>query len=333
MAQILLPLKRDSLRVDVISTGAQLLKSSMDSARRDFESWHHLTCRNYSLTECKKPTVGDFDGRVSMWDFGATSISEIETNVPSGHILVTRSSLDVQKDPRDDFMLYLGTRGELGMLQADRAIRIGVGDIALYDQSKPFKLDFIGESRGTVITIPRPLIISRLPSAQRATATRISGASRLGVFVGSLISQFVDLKDSVDRTSANRLALPLLDLLGASIEVYLDASFASDRKDIRLGQVKAYIRANLHDSTLTTETIAKAQGVAPRTLNRLFAIDGTTPGRWLWRQRLAASYKALADGSVKNVTSAAFDFGFSDLSHFTRSFKKEFGVTPRSLLG
>ena len=71
--------------------------------------------------------------------------------------------------------------------------------------------------------------------------------------------------------------------------------------------------------------------MAPRTLNRLFAAESTTPIRWLWRQRLAASYKALAEGHVRQVIDAAFSCGFSDPSHFSRAFKAEFGLSPHEV--
>ena len=86
--------------------------------------------------------------------------------------------------------------------------------------------------------------------------------------------------------------------------------------------------AHLHRAELDIDTIAKAQNVSPRTLNRLFATDGTTPIRWLWQQRLDASYKALAEGHVTQVTDAAMSFGFTDMSHFSRVFKKTFGTSP-----
>jgi transcriptional regulator GlxA family with amidase domain len=89
--------------------------------------------------------------------------------------------------------------------------------------------------------------------------------------------------------------------------------------------------ANLGDTDLDLARIACSQSMAPRTLNRLFAAEGTTPIRWLWRQRLAASYKALAEGHVRQVIDAAFSFGFSDPSHFSRAFKAEFGQPPHAI--
>jgi AraC-like DNA-binding protein len=79
--------------------------------------------------------------------------------------------------------------------------------------------------------------------------------------------------------------------------------------------------------------IAAAQHVAPRTLNRLFAREGTTPIRWLWQQRLAGAYQALAERRFKHVTDVALSFGFSDVSHFSRAFKAAFGRSPHQVMG
>ncbi|HEY0551415.1 MAG TPA: AraC family transcriptional regulator, partial [Verrucomicrobiae bacterium] len=51
------------------------------------------------------------------------------------------------------------------------------------------------------------------------------------------------------------------------------------------------------------------------------------PGKWLLRKRLDFA-AALLRNSARNVTDAAFDSGFEDVSHFSRAFKKQFGESP-----
>jgi AraC-like DNA-binding protein len=92
------------------------------------------------------------------------------------------------------------------------------------------------------------------------------------------------------------------------------------------------VLANLENPEMTIESIAAAQNLAPRTLHRLFSAEATTPIRWLWHQRLSASYNALAEGRIRNVTDAALSFGFTDLSHFSRAFRKAFGHPPHTLV-
>jgi transcriptional regulator GlxA family with amidase domain len=93
-----------------------------------------------------------------------------------------------------------------------------------------------------------------------------------------------------------------------------------------------FARANLDDPDLGPEALAAAGPMSVRSLNRLFGALGATPMRWVWLQRLEASRVALLQGEVRSVTDAAFAHGFSDLGHFSRSFKRTFGISPRNLV-
>ena len=54
--------------------------------------------------------------------------------------------------------------------------------------------------------------------------------------------------------------------------------------------------------------------------------------RWIWHRRLEASHCALVEGKVRNVTEAALTYGFCDLSHFSRTYKRTYGVSPQTLI-
>ena len=51
------------------------------------------------------------------------------------------------------------------------------------------------------------------------------------------------------------------------------------------------------------------------------------PGKWLLQKRLEYSAVLLKNPAL-NVSQAALDCGFEDLSHFSRAFKEKFGVSP-----
>lgn len=51
------------------------------------------------------------------------------------------------------------------------------------------------------------------------------------------------------------------------------------------------------------------------------------PGEWLLEQRLNHALRLLRD-SHKTISETTFESGFESVSHFSRSFKKRFGVTP-----
>jgi AraC family transcriptional regulator len=75
--------------------------------------------------------------------------------------------------------------------------------------------------------------------------------------------------------------------------------------------------------------LARVAGLSRYHFLRTFKrVTGVTPHQWLLRARLADAANRLAS-SREPVTGIALDAGFEDLSHFIRSFRAEFGVSPR----
>jgi len=77
-------------------------------------------------------------------------------------------------------------------------------------------------------------------------------------------------------------------------------------------------------------SVARSIGMSPFQLARVFSeLVGSPPHQYLVRVRLNQALKMLLDG--KAVTETCYDVGFSNLSHFTRSFYRRFGCVPSSL--
>lgn len=56
----------------------------------------------------------------------------------------------------------------------------------------------------------------------------------------------------------------------------------------------------------------------------------TTPGRWLTQKRLEYGHYLL-EKTDKSVTEVVLDCGLKNLSHFSRVFREEYGVTPNEI--
>lgn len=76
-------------------------------------------------------------------------------------------------------------------------------------------------------------------------------------------------------------------------------------------------------------SLARSVGMSPFQFARVFReLTGEPPHKYLLRVRLERALRMLLDG--KSVTETCFDVGFSNLSHFTRSFRRKFGCAPSS---
>jgi AraC-like DNA-binding protein len=74
--------------------------------------------------------------------------------------------------------------------------------------------------------------------------------------------------------------------------------------------------------------VARLCNVSLRTVQRHFAIHyDLTISQWLRNIRLNKAYHRIKNGEQIKVV--AYDLGFKQLSHFSRSFKEVHGVAPR----
>lgn len=79
---------------------------------------------------------------------------------------------------------------------------------------------------------------------------------------------------------------------------------------------------------LTLEQYATLCNRSLSTFKRDFQkVFKTVPGKWLLEQRLNHAWRLLNDHH-KTISEVTFESGFENMSHFSRSFKKRFGITP-----
>jgi AraC family transcriptional regulator len=80
---------------------------------------------------------------------------------------------------------------------------------------------------------------------------------------------------------------------------------------------------------VSVKEMAREVGLSESHFSRTFKyITGETPHQLALRLRLERASAALARSPVTSIASVAADYGFFDQSHFSRHFRKKFGITP-----
>jgi AraC-like DNA-binding protein len=97
-------------------------------------------------------------------------------------------------------------------------------------------------------------------------------------------------------------------------------------RDARALAVAARLQKNpANDEDLAA--LGRRAGASKRTIQRLFLAETRLSfARWRQRMRLLAAVEHLGQG--RSVTDAALDVGYSSVSAFVSSFRREFGVSP-----
>lgn len=93
-------------------------------------------------------------------------------------------------------------------------------------------------------------------------------------------------------------------------------------------RIRQIIEDRLDDATLSVDELALAVGLSRSQLHRRLVKAGDeSPGRLIRHVRLRRAAELLLD-TDRPVSRIAASVGYEDPAHFTRGFKRRYGVTP-----
>jgi AraC family transcriptional activator of tynA and feaB len=297
--------------------------------RERVDHWMDIIRRYFPHAAGQRVDAQSFSAQLQRTVLGPVELSDIRCS----QIRYERRTQEVRTDAAEEMLVSYMLEGEARLEQGGRVANLGAGDIALYDAARPFVYDFGSPYRMLLAKVPRRVLLSRLPDAERLTAIRISGASKVGSLASTVLSSAVAIDVPQDTVASIRLGTSMVDILASAIEMELDAQGdLRDRQAQLLKKAKDYIRAHLDDTELDVDQVALALHVSTRTLSRAFASEGISVIKWLWQERLETSYVTLSEGRATQVLDVVAGCGFSSRSHFSRLFKARYGVLPHTFL-
>lgn len=152
---------------------------------------------------------------------------------------------------------------------------------------------------------------------------------------GALERLLLALRDPLDRKLLAPLVIDeiLYRLLRSPAAAAVRAGVGPAGDARRILDAMRFMREHYVEK-LTVERLARSSGMSPSHFaHRFRAVARVSPKRYLREVRLDAA-RALLLGRKARVSEAAVEVGFESPAHFTREFKRRFGVSPsRSLAG
>lgn len=226
--------------------------------------------------------------------------------------------------------LQLAGRGVVE--QADRSAVLGPGDMALYDTSAPYRLEFPEDSRLLVLMFDHAMLDLPPAAAAQLRARRFGPDDPVHRVVATFLESVSENMETLTGMTGQRMGNSALDLLTTSFNRALDdqASVSVDEKDRLRASVHDFIETHLSDPELDPAMIARAHYVSVRRLHQVFHEEGTTVSAWVRTRRLERCRRALEDpvSAGMPVWRVAARCGFTDAAHFSRVFKAAYGMTP-----
>jgi AraC family transcriptional activator of tynA and feaB len=308
------------------------LKLSTDAiAPSERHDWlRQVICREYTNVDIISPAHADLSQNLMIYPWENLQLSAIESSAISLERLPKEPHLNSQ----DAYFAVMLISGHYLLEQNGREIELQPGDMTLYDATQPHRIHCRGEFSKLLLSIPRTVLRDRVAKIDHCTALRISGATGVGYMASNFLRA---VAHRVNQLHAHELAVlseHMLDLLALTINSVRPVGINLSRsRAVSLNAIKMFIGQNLHDGDLDTAAITRYSGLSARYINSLFAAEGTSLMRYVWKRRLENCRKDILSPTYAGhrLSDIAFRWGFNDSAHFSRAFKQQFACSPREL--
>jgi AraC family transcriptional activator of tynA and feaB len=267
--------------------------------------------------------ASSFEGRINYTTVSRLKLCQIEA---SQHRIAPRVTLSEHPFVK----ILFQTHGISHFEQNGRHIEVMPGDCLAYDVSCPHSIVSPSLTRHEVVIVPKELLQERGFRSAKMSACKLSARTGTGRIAYDFVHSAFDEATKLSPYNAIGVADSLIDLLLLPLRE-ADTMFDRVGPEAMYIRAQAFIREHLRDPGLCIDQISAALGCTKRYLHMLFSDRGMTVSDYIWRARLQHCRRELETQAGKTVTDVAFSWGFSSSSHFSRVFRKYFGIVPSSI--
>lgn len=305
--------------------------STADIAVDERHDWLQEVIRQeYTKVKLTLAANSELFNEMTFYDWNKLRLSVIRSHA----ITLERLSGEPYHNNQDNYFAVLPLSGSYSLEQNGREVFLQPGDMAIYDATRPHRLQCSHNFSKIILAIPRTLLRERLAGVESCMALRIPGNVGMGAVTSTFLQSSASQASALDVNTFSALSEQALELLTLALASVRPQSINLSRsRSISLNLVKDFIENHLSDSTLDSRMIAAGVRLSVRYINDLFRDEQTSVMRYVWRRRLEHCRKALQNPALDTlqISEIAYRWGFNDLSHFSRVFRQRFGFSPRDL--
>ncbi|AKF43563.1 helix-turn-helix domain-containing protein [Pseudomonas fragariae (ex Marin et al. 2024)] len=295
--------------------------------RERAEFWQEVVCSTFVPLECAFPDRQNFQGRLRSHSVAGLGLVEVQACEQT----VVRDTSSISRSDDEFVLVSLALEGRAQVSQEGREAILEVGDFAIYDTRRPYRLHFDSAFSQTVVQIPRNSLQQRLCNLEYLTALSMSRDNPLNGLVFDFFTGLAALENRVGESQQARITEQGLDLLAMALSERVKGQAQGSRRSGLLLRIKDHIQANLADTKLSLASVSVRFGVSTRYVSSLFQDEQTSFGRYLLGSRLQRCASDLREPLLANrqISEIAWRWGFSDVAYFSRVFRQRFGVPAR----
>jgi AraC-like DNA-binding protein len=209
-----------------------------------------------------------------------------------------------------------------------KAAQFVPGILAL-DLSQPMRMTRPTWARVLAFFLPRAMVEAAVPDAESLHGRVVTYTSPLACVFLDQLAELCRRLPALEGKESEELVRNCAQLIIAAFarNARLEGGARAAVRAAARGQVQRHVKANLHRSDLSPESILRAFPLPRPTLYRMFEPEGGLAA-YIRNCRLREAANELVDSPQLPIKDIADHFGFGSASGFTHAFRRHYGRAP-----
>jgi AraC-like DNA-binding protein len=311
--------------------GLEQYSTSSVSPHRRVDYWNQQVSDAITSMQVQPVREGIFDAHLKTAEFAGATFTEVTCSATR----VSHTPEHARRTAEPAYLVQLQRLGYCVHHSLNRESRVDPGDYLLCDNTIPYEQELQENHSVLVLRLPHASLKRRLPTPELFLNRPMIGRTGTSGLVSKFITLFWDqCQSGVDAMAAEKIIDSICNLLAAAFidreKHLLDGSTVQAIWRMRICR---YIDQQLGDPNLAPAQIANHFRVSSRYIHKLFEHQDEAVSRYIMRRRLEAAHRSLTDPTQrgKTISAVAYEWGFSNTTHFARVFRERYGIAPSEL--
>jgi len=227
----------------------------------------------------------------------------------------------------DHFFLVQQHTGQTRVNHQGRSTVLQKADCAILDSLGTCNFQINEGGFISCFAIPWDAMVSRRGALTAAFNVAISGDRVIGRTLTTMLRSLDAVEGEYDIQDVAMVSGIIASLLERWLGTQVPAMLSHTEQSV-INRLQLWVQEHIDDPEISPDLMAAIASLSRRQLYRLFGKQGTTPIAWLWRMRLHKAHEEIRRRPQRKLTEIAYGYGFSDTSHFSKLYRREFGVMP-----
>ena len=296
---------------------------------KEIEYWHDSVCDKILELNFKALDERPFQGEFSVTPVGDLKVGNFRVSP----LVSKRHDASVSNAGDTSAMLCFVLAGSTQTEVGNRHLHLPPGAGAIFRDNRPYIVTNRAPVHMLTVQIPEATLAGGTTVLERVAHRDLARSSELFALTKRYVEFLATLTSDLNANAGKRIGRNLADLVNALLaEVVQQAPVRlSEYKALALMRVHMFVEEHLAYPDLGPQMVSSALRLMPRYINKLLAAEGTSLGRLIRDRRLKRIAADLLDPALaaRNISIIAMANGFTDQSHFSKTFRQRYAMSPR----